>query len=146
MFPQFQSILFKIKLGIKGYLFTTADFEFKNSFLLNSVPIIPFWVNVIPKLQSSLCRIKLSIKEYSGVQILNSTIAFYNSVPKILFLWQIWSQNFKVVCLKWNSVQRGIQVCQLLLQIPSLKYLLVQIWPRNFKLLCLKLNVVQWSI
>ena len=72
-----------------------------------------FWVNLVSKLQSALFRIKLSTKGYSGVQILNSTVVFSNSTPKILLLGKIWCQNFKVLYLQWILVQRDIQGCWL---------------------------------
>ena len=50
-----------------------------------------------------------------------------NSSLKYVF-GQIWSRNSKVLCLKWNSIQRGIQGCwfwiqKLFSKISSLKYL-----------------------
>ena len=46
---------------------------------------------------------KLGTKEYSGVLILNSTITFSNSVPRIIL--NLVPKNL-VLYLKWNSVQR----------------------------------------
>ena len=42
---------------------------------------------MVPKLQSALFRMKLGMKEYSGVLILNSTIPFSNPVLRVIFFY-----------------------------------------------------------
>ena len=61
----------------------------------------------------------------------------------------LWSRNFKVLCLKWISVQSGIQgwwfwVQEQYFQTPSLKYLIYL--RQNFKVLCLECHSVQRGI
>ena len=77
-----QSTLFKMKLGTRGY----SKLLILSSRIvhINSVPTIHFWAILVTKIQNALFRMKLGTKEeYSGVLILNSTIAFSNSVPRI---------------------------------------------------------------
>ena len=50
---------------------------------LNFVPKYFFWVNLFPKLESTLFKLKLDIERYSRLLILNSTIVFVNFDPKI---------------------------------------------------------------
>ena len=64
-------------------MFKAADFDFKNSCLKFRPYGTFFWANLVSKLQSALFRMKLSTKEYLGVQILNLAIVFLYSVPKI---------------------------------------------------------------
>ena len=95
--PKPQIRLCKMKLAEKGY---------SRILILSSRTV---FFNFVPKkLQSALFAMKLGTKECSVVLILNSAIAFSNSLPRITFFRQIWSRTFKVLCLKWNSVQRGI--------------------------------------
>ena len=97
---------------------------------LSSVPEITFWEKLVLKLQSALFKMKLDTRGYSILLILSfSRIAFLNFILTKPFLGQIWSQNFKVLCLEWNSVQRSIQGCRFWIQlffflIFSIKYLL----------------------
>ena len=93
----------------------------------------PFCANLVLKLQSALFRIKPSTKGYSRVQILNSAVVFSNSTSKILFLRKIWSQNFKVLYLKWVLVQRVIQGCwsrsiQKVVEISTPEYFFIHIF------------------
>ena len=64
-------------------MFKAADFDFKNSCLKFRPYGTFFWANLVSKLQSALFRMKLSTKEYLGVQILNLAIVFLYSVPKM---------------------------------------------------------------
>ena len=106
-----QSALFRMKIHTKSihrcWFWIPQLFSYVAS--LNYL----FWVNLVSKLQSALFKIKLSTKGYSEVKILNSTVVFWNFTPKISLLGKIWSQNVKVLYLKWILVQRGIQGCWL---------------------------------
>ena len=85
---------------------------------LSSVPEITFWEKLVLKLQSALFKMKLDTRGYSILLILSfSRIAFLNFILTKPFLGQIWSQNFKVLCLEWNSVQRSIQGCRFWIQL-----------------------------
>ena len=53
---------------------------------LDFIPKIPFWANLVPKLESALFKMKLDPVEYSRLLILNSAIVFLNFFPKIPFL------------------------------------------------------------
>ena len=89
---------YKVVFGVQR----GADSEFDSCFS-NFVPKIPFLGKFVTKTPSALFKMKLGTKEYSGVLILNSTITFSNSVPRIIL--NLVPKNL-VLYLKWNSVQR----------------------------------------
>ena len=130
-----------VQRGIQGCRFWIKQ-------LFSQIPSLKylFWANLFPKLQSTLLRMKLGMKEYSGLLILNSRIYFSISVfygkfgPEIskFFVWnetrykrvfggadfeisncflgKLWYRNFKVLCFKRNPVQWDIQECKFWIQ------------------------------
>ena len=83
-------------------VFRVADSEFDNFFLKFHSQNTFFWGYFVPKLQSALFYMKLNLKGYSRVLIMNSKIYFLNSVPKIVFRGKFDHENSKYFFLKWN--------------------------------------------
>ena len=78
--------------------------------------------------------------------ILNSTIVHLRSIPKYFF-GQIWSRNFRILCLKWNSVPWGYSRVLLLNSTifhlnPVPKLFLVKFGPKTSK--CFVLNEARY--
>ena len=119
-------------------VFKGSNSEFNNFFffLILSRKYF-FYTSLVPKPQSVLFQIKLGTLRFSMVLILNSTTFFSDSFSKAFFR-QICSQNFKVICFKWNFVCRDIQGCgsliwQLFPKILSPQYLFGKIFLPKLK-------------
>ena len=104
---------------------------------LNFVPKISFLCKFGPRtsIQSALFRMKIHAKSIQRCRFWIPQL--FSEVPPLTTLFgKIWSQNFKVLYLKWILVQRGIQGCwfqsiQKVVGISTSRYLFVCIFILN---------------
>ena len=104
---------------------------------LNFVPKISFSRKFGPKtsMQSALFRMKIHTKSIQRCWFW--ILQLFPEVPLLTTLFgKIWSQNFKVLYLKWIFVQRGLQGCwfqsiQKVVGISTSQYLFVCIFILN---------------
>ena len=124
-----------MKLDTKGY--SRLPILNPTIIFLNFVLKMSFLHKFGPKtsMQSALFRMKIHTKSIQRCWFWIPQL--FSEVPPLTTLFgKIWSQNFKVLYLKWILVQRGIQGCwfwsiQKVVGISTSEYLFVRIFILN---------------